>query len=341
MPPLVSILIPALDARNTISDTLRSALAQTWTNTEIIVVDDGSRDDTARVARQVGGSRIRLIRQSNQGAAAARNRAYAVCRGDFIQWLDADDLLAPDKVARQVEVLTHTGTPRTLASGPWGLFMHRPRRAEFRPTALWQDLTPAGWLLRKMRDNLHMQTATWLVTRRLTDAAGPWNPRLSTDDDGEYFCRVLLASDRVKFVPDARVYYRMSGSRGLSYIGRSQRKLESQAISMQRHVSTMLSFDDSAEARAACSNYLRTWLPYFYPWRSDLVAELDRLAADVGVTLEPPTLSWKYEWLRRLFGWNVAKQAELRLPAAKWRLLRAWDKAMFLIGRRDRSAIAG
>jgi hypothetical protein len=244
-------------------------------------------------------------------------------------------------VARQVAVLQRAENRRTLASSAWGLFMHRPGRATFRPTGLWDDLTPTEWLLRKMRDNLHMQTATWLVPREVSEAAGPWNAQLSTDDDGEYFCRVLLASRGVKFVPDARVYYRMSGSRRLSYIGGSARKLESQAISMRMHVTYLRSLEDSPRVREACSNYLRTWLPYFYPRRSDLIAEFEKLAKEIGVTLQPPILSWKYDWLRRLFGWTVAKHAELLLPACKWSLIRIWDKTLFRMGRRDISAIVG
>jgi hypothetical protein len=66
-----------------------------------------------------------------------------------------------------------------------------------------------------------MQTATWLTSRELTEAAGAWDPRLFVDDDGEYFCRVLLASDGVHFVPSVKVFYRANSSTRLSYIGRS------------------------------------------------------------------------------------------------------------------------
>ena len=74
-----------------------------------------------------------------------------------------------------------------------------------------------------MGQNLYMQTATWLVSRELTEAAGPWDTRL-LETMRLLLCRVLLASDGVKFVPDARVYYRKLGSSGLSYIGTLQQK---------------------------------------------------------------------------------------------------------------------
>src|ERR1700722_18018315 len=100
MKPLVSILIPAYNSEKWISDTLRSAIAQTWTHKEIIVVDDGSKDQTAAIARQFEADGVRVVTQKNQGAAAARNTAFGLSRGDYIQWLDADDLLSPDKISR-------------------------------------------------------------------------------------------------------------------------------------------------------------------------------------------------------------------------------------------------
>src|SRR2546425_6261438 len=105
MQPLVSILIPAYNAEPWIADTIRSALAQTWPRKEIIVVDDGSRDQTLSIARQFASKNVSVVTQENQGASAARNRALALSQGKFIQWLDADDLIAPDKIAKQVEAL--------------------------------------------------------------------------------------------------------------------------------------------------------------------------------------------------------------------------------------------
>src|ERR1035437_3336855 len=88
--PLVSILIPAFNAQDWITDTLRSAIAQTWDRKEIIVVDDGSRDQTLAIARRFESDDVRVVTQKNQGAAAARNKAFSLSQGEYIQWLDAD-----------------------------------------------------------------------------------------------------------------------------------------------------------------------------------------------------------------------------------------------------------
>ena len=328
MKPLVSILIPCFNAEEFIADTIRSAIAQTWSRKEIIIVDDGSQDKTLAIARQFEAENVLVLTQDNQGAAAARNRSFAVSQGDYIQWLDADDLLAPDKISRQMAVLGPSQCKRLLVSSAWGRFFYRYNRTEWVPTALWCDLSPVEFLLRKMEHNLFMQTATWLVSRELTEAAGHWDTKLLGDDDGEYFCRILLKGQYIRFVPEARVYYRAT-SNSLSYIGRSNRKLEAQLHSMRLHIEYLRSMEDTTRARAACVKYLQTWLINFYPERPDLVEQMENIAGELGGRLKPPCLSWKYSWMRAILGWNVAKRCKLALPQFKWELLRLLDKTLF------------
>lgn len=115
MGPLVSIVIPAHNAATYLAPTLESALAQTVTDREIIVVDDGSTDATPEIlARFADG--IRVARQEASGPSGARNRGAELARGEWLAFLDADDLWRADKLARQLEIavedveLVHTGT---------------------------------------------------------------------------------------------------------------------------------------------------------------------------------------------------------------------------------------
>ena len=328
MKPLVSILIPAFNAEEFIADTIRSALAQTWPHKEIIVVDDESRDQTLSVANRFASKNVLVATQPNQGAAASRNKAFSLCHGDYIQWLDADDLLAPDKIARQLEELECSGSKRTLLSSSWGRFAYRVDRADFSPTALWCDLTPADWLVKKLGQNIYMQTGTWLVSRELTEAAGPWDTRLLGDDDGEYFCRVLLKSEGVRFTPEAKMFYRIAGNSSLSYIGRSNKKLEAQFLSIKLHIGYLRSLEDSERVRTACIQFLQGWLIDFYPERPDIAAEMQQLAADLGGRLNDPQLPWKYAWIQKLFGWNAAKRTKLIYNRYKSMGMRSWDRLL-------------
>lgn len=343
MKPLVSILIPAYNTGELIAHTIQSALAQTWPRKEIIIVDDGSRDNTVEVARRFTSKEISVVSKQNQGAAAARNYALQISQGDYIQWLDADDLLSPDKIERQLAALHEVDGRRTLLSSPWAFFYYRTSRASFVRNSLWEDLSPVECLLRKMGENLHMQTATWLTSRELVDAAGPWDTRLLSDDDGEYFCRVLLASEGTRFVPEARTFYRVTPSSRLSFIGASDKKKDAMIVSMKLHIQYLQSLEQSERVRNACLTYMQNWYENFYPERPDLVAELQELAAQLGGHLETPRLRWKYAWIRPVFGWKTAKWAQWTLPQLKASCFRHYDKAIhrLQVGRESESLRAG
>ncbi|HVO63552.1 MAG TPA: glycosyltransferase family A protein [Terriglobales bacterium] len=327
----MSILIPAFNAQECVGAALESAVRQTWPRKEIIVVDDGSTDQTATIASRFRKSGVCVVRQEHQGAAAARNKALSLSQGDYIQWLDADDILAADKIATQMAAARQRRSPRTLFSSAWGRFLHRYYRAKFTPTGLWRDLSPVEWLLLRMNQNLYMQTATWLVSRELTEAAGPWDTRLLADDDCEYFCRVLLESDGTLFVPEARVYYRASGPRSLGYIGRSDKKLNAQWLSINLHIRYLRSLEDSERARAASVNFLQSWLIYFYPERLDIVRQAAQLASDLGGRLEAPRFPWAYSLITTALGDSGAKHTRLLLANVRWSLHNILDKGLFRI----------
>jgi glycosyltransferase involved in cell wall biosynthesis len=330
MKPLVSILIPAYNAEEWIADTLRSAIAQTWPRKEVIVVDDGSRDKTAEVARRFATKEVTVVTMQNQGAAASRNHALQLSQGDYIQWLDADDCLARDKIERQLGALGEAGGgSRILLSSSWAPFYYRTRHARFIHSSLCQDLSPVEWLLRKMGENLHMQTATWLTSRVLAETAGLWDTRLHSDDDGEYFCRVLLASEGTRFISETGVFYRVTGSHRVSYIGNSDRKKEAMLLSMKLHIRYLRSLEDSERVRRACLAYMQNWYHNFYPERQDLVAELQTLAAELQGHMVPPRLRWKYAWMKPIFGWKAASWAQRVLPQLKASCARHCDKAMY------------
>ena len=329
MKPLVSILIPAYSAEEWIAYTLQSAIAQTWPRKEIIIVDDGSSDRTAEVARRFASNEVAVVSTQNQGAAAARNHALQLSQGNYIQWLDADDLLAPDKIERQLGALGEVDGSRMLLSSPWAPFYYRTRRARFVHTSLCQDLSPVEWLLRKMGENLHMQMATWLTSRELAEAAGPWDTRGLSDDDGEYFCRVLLASKGTLFVSGTGVFYRVTGSNRLSRIGNSDKKKDALLHTMKLHIQYLRSLEESERVREACLRYMQNWYHNFHPERPDLVAELQGIAAQLQGRLEDPRLRWKYAWMKPIFGWKAAKWAQSALPQLKASSFSQCDKVIY------------
>jgi len=163
----------------------------------------------------------------------------------------------------------------------------------------------------------------------LAKAAGPWDTRLHFDQDGEYFCRVLLASEGTRFVPETGIYYRASGANSVSFIGNSDKKKDSLLLTMKLHIQYLRSLKDSEGVRKACLAYIQTWCYNFYPERPDLMQEAQQLAASLGGRLSLPKVSWKYAWIQRLFGIAVAKRASQRWNHYKSSVMRSWDKALF------------
>jgi glycosyltransferase involved in cell wall biosynthesis len=213
--PLVSILISCFNAEHFIQATLESALNQTWSNIEIVVVNDGSTDQTAREIERCSSPKLSVVHQRNRGQTAALNVCLGRARGQFIQYLDADDLISSDKIERQLRRLI--GRPRCIASAEWGRFYSNPKEAKFLPEEVWQDLSAVDWLALSRRDGLGMMfPALWLMPRCVVEAAGGWREELSLNNDAEYFTRVLLHADRVLFCEGAKCYYRSGVANSLS-----------------------------------------------------------------------------------------------------------------------------
>lgn len=323
MPRLVSVLMPAYNAERWIAASIHSALQQTWPRVEVIVVDDASRDRTADVVRRLRSSRVTLIRQPvNRGASAARNVAFQAAQGDFIQWLDADDLLEPDKIALQMRDAEAYDSGRTAFAGAFGEFFSRPERSRFHPTSLWHDLSPVDFMCHKFTENVWLNPGVWLASRELTERTGPWNEQLSLDDDGEYFSRLVSKSDFVHFVPQARVHYRRQNPKSLSR-GVSPRACESLMMSLELCVGHLRALEDSPRTRAAGVQLLQNWVDHsdcLCPDEAERFERARAIARSLGGDLRPQRISWKYAPIKALFGWASARRvrrtwANLKLTA--------------------------
>ena len=128
---------------------------------------------------------------------------------------------------------------------------------------------------------------------------------------------------------EARVFYRITQSSRLSYIGASDKKKDAMLISMKLHVRYLRSLEDSQRVRDACLAYLQTWYDTFYPERPDIVRELQCLATQLQGHLEEPRLRWKYAWMKPVFGWKAAKWAQNSIPRLKACCIRHCDKVLY------------
>jgi len=309
MTPLISIIIPSFNAAPWVADCLRSALEQTYPHTEILVIDDGSQDETAAIARQFTSGKLSVHTQTHQGAAAARNAGLRFARGDYIQFLDADDLLAPDKIEQQLRLLQPLG-PRTLASGAWTRFKSNPTSAAFTPHANWRDFSGVEFLQINFETASMMHPAAWLAPRALLDQVGPWNENLSLNDDGEYFARVALAADRIIFCENAKSFYRSALTGSLSR-RKDPRALASLYQSVELTLTHLLTVDRSPRSFAAAA-YAWKWAAFeLYPAAPALSHAALKSSNKLGGTTRPFPGSGRFQLLARLLGWRLARRLTL------------------------------
>jgi glycosyltransferase involved in cell wall biosynthesis len=307
--PLVSILVPCYNAAPWLAQTLESALAQTWRNVEIIVVNDGSTDDSLRLARTFETQGVQVIDQLNRGQCAAANHALRLARGDYVKFFDADDILSPDMIERQIRALA--SRPGAVACGEWARFHRDPAEAMFTPRRGWHDAAPIDWLVEIWEDaQPMMQCALFLIPRELLTRTGGWDERLSLINDFEFFARVVLASAGVVFTPGARLYYR-SGLAGSLSAGKSRSAWQSAFLSLTTGTQHLLAAEDSPRTRRVAAAILQGLIYDMYPSTPTLVADLERRVALLGGSSLPPLGGRGFQLSRRLLGWKAARWLQI------------------------------
>jgi glycosyltransferase involved in cell wall biosynthesis len=204
--PLVSVIVPTYNYGRFIGETLDSLRAQTYGRWECVVVDDGSTDDTEEVVARVSAAdpRVRYLRQPNQRQAVAKNTGLADARGRYVQFLDADDLLEPRKLERQVEFLEATPAADVVYGGTRYFDTERPGERLYGlhgETGPWMpELSGAGRELvpALVRMNI-LAINSALVRREAVDDVGPFDAALPPVEDWDFWLRCALGGKRFEF----------------------------------------------------------------------------------------------------------------------------------------------
>jgi hypothetical protein len=225
---LVTTIIPVYNRAAMLREAVCSVLAQTHTPIEIVIVDDGSTDDTAATADALASDRVQVIHQRNRGVGLAREAGRLAARGEFIQYLDSDDVLLPRKFELQVAGLR--ANPDCAASYGWTR-VRRGGELETRPAKRTGE--PIASLFPAMLQSRWWHTPTPLWRRAVLDAAGPWLD-LRTEEDWEYDARIASSGGRLHYVPDWICEVRFHTAERLSQQGRIPSVLHDRAIAHQR-----------------------------------------------------------------------------------------------------------
>jgi glycosyltransferase involved in cell wall biosynthesis len=305
--PLVSIIIPAYNAEKYIEETLQSAINQTYKHIEIVVVDDGSTDSTLKIAKKFEGSFVKIISVQNGGAAKARNIGFRNSKGDYIQFLDADDLMKEDKIEVQMKVLL--SNQNCIIGCSWIKFID-----ELGNTfggvgpyiSIRKNMSPLAWLQEK-----HMMAQhAWLTPRNLILEAGGWDETLSCNDDGEFFWRVIAKSKQVLFENTSIVYYRVSATHtGVSAMNGYSKfaSLYNSAISYKKII---YSLDSSIQSKISIGNFFRRIaFDYYYPLYPELYQNCIK-QSEFKYGNYKPLVTGKTKWLSLFLGWKIARKIQ-------------------------------
>jgi glycosyltransferase involved in cell wall biosynthesis len=227
--PKVSIIIPTYCRAHIISETLESVIAQTYTNWECIVVDDGSNDHTVEVVGDYlkKDSRFKYyVRpvERIKGASTCRNIGLENAVGEFIQFLDSDDLISSNKLAEQIKLLKDC-PENVIATCKWGRF-----KSNINDSTIFENL--------KTYDNFqdmlcfldalavskgYFPPNSYLIKTSIIKKVGLWNEHLSINDDGEFMMRIISNTDKIYFASNAIAYYRWTESSNLSNFNNIQK----------------------------------------------------------------------------------------------------------------------
>lgn len=314
--PLVSVLIPAFNSGRWIGETLAAVLAQTYTRVEPIVVDDGSTDGTPNLVQSFAAAGVRLVTQQNAGAAAARNHAFSQSQGDFVLYLDADDLIDPEHISSLINAMQGQGDD-VIAFGQWDRFYRDRAEAVFPQRPTNADMPGVDWLLTDWERVNMQQCGMFLLPRRHVERWGGWTPHLSRGpiDDFEFFARMISAARLMRFAPGAKLFYR-SGLGGSLSRRNSREAVQAKLESLQLGTSHLLAKTDCARARLACANKLQQFIYETYPSHPDLQARAARRVADLAKPTIAPDGPPGFHRLRRLLGWRLARRVQLWATAA-------------------------
>jgi glycosyltransferase involved in cell wall biosynthesis len=202
-----SLIIPTFNHARFLGAAIDSALAQTLGAVDVIVVDDGSTDDTPAVLERYAG-RVRVLRQPNRGLSAARNAGLAAARGTFVSFLDADDVMAPTKLAAQLAVVERspaigwTYCDVLMETVATGATTRASERFGYAARAL------DGWLFPELIHGNFIPAIAPLVRRTALEAAGGFDERLTALEDWDMWLRLSLIAE-ARYTPDVLVTYRI------------------------------------------------------------------------------------------------------------------------------------
>jgi GT2 family glycosyltransferase len=301
--------MPLYNAAAYVADAVNSVLQQQFSRLELVIVNDGSTDDSHNIAAAIPDPRVRLLHQHNQGQSAAINRGVRESFGQFIKIVDADDWINPEHLAAQLQSLR--GTADCVSACRWGYFQNDSRHPAVRSEHANSDYSdPLEWIVDSLTlDEGMMGGWKWLIPRTVWERSGGYDPRLSLNNDFHASIAILLSSHGVRFASDAVYSYRRTTAGSLSR-SKSLKALESAFLTTELGCNLLLARESSTRIRRLCADRYQRWAFDLYPTCPDLATQAEARAHQLGGSLLPFPGGVIGRTLAKALGWRSVRQLQ-------------------------------
>ena len=309
---LVSILIPCYNSSQFISETLDSVLAQTYTNWECIIVDDNSTDNSVEIVNtycQKYPEKFKLYTNPRKGACAARNTAFEKSRGDYIQYLDADDLLDKRKIEIQIECAKKKSKEAVLF-GEWYFFKNKISDYQEKKYKLFkQHLSSVSLLLTMWDKNLFLANCSYLYNRCIHPVNG-WDEQLQRVQDGEFFTRLLINNPQCFYTKGAKCYYRIDSCTSITSYP-TYEKIHSAYLAFLSYKNEISKINDSIKIRKLLAKHFSGLIYRHYLRYPEIVKLAQKEIEKLGVHPQPCG-GKNFNLLVKILGFNNALKIKYR-----------------------------
>lgn len=300
----ISIIMPVYNAEKYVASAIESVINQTFKNFELIIINDGSTDNSEEIISSIEDSRIKYFSQKNIGQTKTSNKGIKISKGKYIKFFDADDILHPEHLEQQFKVLSRSEDK--LASCKWVYFYQNFEDLTFPSEVTHRDYSNTmDWFFDSHEYDQGMMGAwMWLIPRRLLERAGYWNEDLTLNNDFDFSTRLLVASKAVMFAEGAKIYYRKGVTSALSGTT-SRMAMESAIDTTILAMKSLLSVENSDRIKRILANRFQSWIYIMYPNHKDLIGKAEEYITFLGGSDLKPRGGSLFNLLNRVLGWKL------------------------------------
>ena len=320
--PLVSIIVSCYNGEKYIASTLDSLLRQTYSNLEIIVVNDGSTDKSEQLINLFADKRIKYYRQNNKGQCSALNYGFSKSSGAYIKFYDADDILHAEVIEGQMQALKDQGED-CISFIEWRRFYNDviPSAIDVNdPHTIHRDCTPIEYITLKEHPPMY-QCGLWLIPRGLLAKTGLWDERLSLINDTEFFSRIMRYVRFLKFSEKGYTLYRTNATETSLSKDLSRKGIKSALLSIDLTAKWLLSIENSERIKRIIVNGYIMVLEWAFPKQIALAKIVERRLKAYPKEYVVHTKSGKvYNVVMKLFGWKSANRLAKYYYRKKYRI---------------------